>query len=182
MRIIPKLLAYNQGKILLLFFGVFRDVNIRLTVSNSIFGLDMLTRLAQVGCRTRRWQDLRDLRKIRAVNPPRLQTWRIVREWVIDDVIMQGTWRHFLEKKRAKKMFNCNIWPNWFTSHQFLLLLILQWHTGVCEETFTVNRRIAQTTQNIWNFIVRVESTRNGKLRRLSGRFETLIWRPGETV
>ena len=28
----------------------------------------------------------------------------------------------------------------------------------------------------------KVESTRNGKLRRLSGRFQTLIWRPGETV
>ena len=90
-RIIPKLLAYNQGKILLLFFGVFRDVIIRLTVSNSNFGLDRLTRLAQAGCRTRRWQDLRDLRKIRAVNPPRLQTLRIDGEWVIDDVIMQGT-------------------------------------------------------------------------------------------
>ena len=33
------------------------------------------------------------------------------------------------------------------TNHK--LLLILQWHTGVCEETFTVNRKIAQTTQNI---------------------------------
>ena len=33
------------------------------------------------------------------------------------------------------------------------------------------------------NFIVRksIESTRNGKLRRLSGRFQTLIWRVGET-
>ena len=28
----------------------------------------------------------------------------------------------------------------------------------------------------------KVETTRNGKLRRLSGRFQTLIWRPGETV
>ena len=28
----------------------------------------------------------------------------------------------------------------------------------------------------------KVESTRNGKLRRLSGRFQTLIWRPAETV
>ena len=26
-------------------------------------------------------------------------------------------------------------------------LLILQWHTGVCEETFGVNSKIAQTTQ-----------------------------------
>ena len=27
-----------------------------------------------------------------------------------------------------------------------------------------------------------VESTRNSKLLRLSGRFQTLIWRPGDTV
>ena len=27
-----------------------------------------------------------------------------------------------------------------------------------------------------------VESTRNSKLWRLSGRFQTLIWRPGDTV
>ena len=29
------------------------------------------------------------------------------------------------------------------------LLLLLQWHTGVCEETFDVNSKIAQTTQSI---------------------------------
>ena len=34
-------------------------------------------------------------------------------------------------------------------SPQITLLLILQWHTGVFEETFDVNRKIAQTTQNI---------------------------------
>ena len=28
----------------------------------------------------------------------------------------------------------------------------------------------------------KVESTRNGKLRRLYGRFQTLIWKPGEMV
>ena len=41
-------------------------------------------------------------------------------EWVIDDVIMEATWRHFLGEKKARKRccFNCNIWPNWFTSHQ----------------------------------------------------------------
>ena len=32
---------------------------------------------------------------------------------------------------------------------------MLQWQTGVCEETFAVNSRIAQTKQNIWKFIVR---------------------------
>ena len=34
------------------------------------------------------------------------------------------------------------------------LLLIIQWYTGVYKETFNVNK-IAQTMQNIWNFIVR---------------------------
>ena len=29
------------------------------------------------------------------------------------------------------------------------LLLTLQWHTGVCEETFNVNSKMAQRTQNI---------------------------------
>ena len=35
------------------------------------------------------------------------------------------------------------------------LIFILQWHTGVNEETFDVNStKIAQITQNIWNFVV----------------------------
>ena len=36
--------------------------------------------------------------------------------------------------------------------------------------------------KNICNFIVRVESTKNGKLWRLSGRFQTLIWSLRDTV
>ena len=35
-----------------------------------------------------------------------------------------------------------------------ILLLILQWPTGDCEETFDVTSKIAQTTQNIWNNIL----------------------------
>ena len=63
------------------------------------------------------------------------------------------------------------------------LLLILQWHTGVCEETFNVNIKIAQTKQNSWNFIV-------GKLSLLKKwktsmiiqeiSYSNLIWRPGD--
>ena len=30
--------------------------------------------------------------------------------------------------------------------------IILQWHTGVYEETFDLNIKIAQTVQSIWNF------------------------------
>ena len=55
----------------------------------------------------------------KGVNPPRLQILRIDGDWVIDDVIVQGTWRYFLEKNARKRCcFNCNIWPNWFTFHQ----------------------------------------------------------------
>ena len=64
----------------------------------------------------------------------------------------------FVKKKKNSRKgccWNCNVWPAWFTSHQITLLLILQWHTRVCEETFDVNSKIAQTTQNIWNPIVR---------------------------
>ena len=30
--------------------------------------------------------------------------------------------------------------------------IILQWHTGVYEETFDLNIKMAQTVQSIWNF------------------------------
>ena len=67
------------------------------------------------------------------------------------------------------------------------IIIKLQGQTGVYEETFDVNIKIAQTPQNSWDFKYcwKVESTEhvlNGRLRRLSGRFHTLIWRPGDTV
>ena len=40
--------------------------------------------------------------------------------------------------------------------------------------------KIAQTRQNSWKW--GLLTWRNGKLRRLSGRFHSLIWRPGDTV
>ena len=47
----------------------------------------------------------------------------------------------------------------------------------------SINSKLAQKTQkklqlHRW----KVESTGNGKLRRLSGRFQPLIWRQGDTV
>ena len=80
-------------------------------------------------------------------------------KWGRDD-----RWRHnhgrlrHLWKKNARKRccWNCNIWPNWFTSNQSHYCLYYKiWHIRVCEETVEVNSKIAQTTQNIWNFIVR---------------------------
>ena len=32
-------------------------------------------------------------------------------------------------------------------------IIILQWHTGVYEETVDLNIKIAQTKQNIWSFV-----------------------------
>ena len=90
----------------------------------------------------------------RAVNPPRLQILRIDGERMIDDIIMHGTWRH-CEKNVPKRCYwNCNIWPNWFTSYQSLLR-ILQWHTRFCEKMFDVNSKVDQIRQSIWNFIVK---------------------------
>ena len=48
---------------------------------------------------------------------------------------------------------------------------------------FDFNSKIAQTTQNISKFMVGKSSLQlNGKRRLMSGRFHTLIWRPGDTV
>ena len=64
-------------------------------------------------------------------------------------------------------------------------IIILQGHVGVYEETFDANMKIAQTTRNTIAEILlskRQVCRRNGKLRRLSRRFHTLIWRPGDMV
>ena len=64
-------------------------------------------------------------------------------------------------------------------------IIILQWHVCVYEETFDANMKIAQTTQNTIVEILLLERRvcrRNGKLPRLSRRFDTLIWRPGDMV
>ena len=62
---------------------------------------------------------------------------------------------------------------------------ILQWHVGVYEEMFDAKMKIAQTTQNTMVEILLSERQvcrRNGKLQRLSRRFHTLIWTPGDMV
>ena len=73
-------------------------------------------------------------------------------------------WRHyarhitsFVEKKNARKRWcwNCNIWPNWFTCHQSHYCLYYNGIPEFVRKRTIVNNKIAQTTQNIWNFIVR---------------------------
>ena len=92
----------------------------------------------------------------------------------------------FVKKYARKRCWwnYCNIWPNWFTSHQSHWLLILQRHTGIFEEKFKVNSKIiiSNKAKYLKFHFAKVESTRNGKLRWLSRRFQTLIWRPGEMV
>ena len=51
------------------------------------------------------------------------------------------------------------------------------------EETFNIKSlEIAQTTENIWNFIVIKSNLPENANFSISGRIQTLIWRPGETV
>ena len=122
----------------------------------------------------------------RAANPRHLQILRVYREGMIDDVICakKTPWirssRIFVVTQNAHKRccWHCNIWP-------ITLLLISKLHTGVCEEILNVNIKIIiiQTTKNIWNFIVGKSSLQEmANFRQLSGRFHTLIWRPGDMV
>ena len=120
----------------------------------------------------------------RAVNPSRPQILRIDGEWVIDDVIMQGTWRHFLEGKKARKRccFNCNIWPNWFTSHQSHYCL---YYNGIPEFVRKCSILTEKKLKQCKIFEISLSESqiyKKWQLRRLSGRFQTLIWRLGETV
>ena len=61
---------------------------------------------------------------------------------MIDDVIMHCTWRICTKKKRAKPDL-IGLLP---TNH-FIAYITME-YTGVCEETFDIHSRIAQTTQN----------------------------------
>ena len=55
-----------------------------------------------------------------------------------------------------KMLVDSNYWCMCYINSLYLaiLLLKLQWHTGVYEEMFHVNSKIAETMQNIWNFVV----------------------------
>ena len=53
----------------------------------------------------------------------------------------------FVKKKREKDVIGI-VALTWLAYFPLITLLpILQWHTGVCEETFDVSGKIAQTTQ-----------------------------------
>ena len=57
-------------------------------------------------------------------------------------------------------------------------------HATLTSYSLTVMRHVRKKNAKYLRFYYRevAESTRNSKLRRLSGRFQTLIWRLGDTV
>ena len=67
-----------------------------------------------------------------------------------------GHMKSFFGEKKAQKRccFNCNIWPNWFTFHQSHYCLYYNGILAFVWKRSFINRKIAQTVQNIWNFIV----------------------------
>ena len=78
------------------------------------------------------------------------------------------------KKARRRCCWNCNIWPNWFTYHQSHYCL---YYNGIPE--FVRKRSMLNIAQYLKFHCQKVESTRNGKLRRLSGRFQTV---PGSQI
>ena len=89
------------------------------------------------------------------------------------------------EDARKRCSWQCNIWPDCFTSHHshhYLYYTI--WHTQVYEKTCNVNSKIAQTMQSIWNFIVEKSTLQeNGTsviIREISD--SKFIWKLGDAV
>ena len=75
----------------------------------------------------------------------------------VQKLLLDSNCHEFAITQDAQKRccWHCNIWPDWFTSHQETNhIIILQWHTAVYEETFDVNISMAQTMPNSWHFIV----------------------------
>ena len=111
---------------------------------------------------------------LQGCQPPRLQILRIDGEGMIDDVIMQGTLRHLWKKKTREKdvvgivtFDRIGLLP---TNH------IIAWlyYNGIPE--FLRKRSMFGSSNNakyLKFHLQKVESTRNGKLRRLSERFHS---------
>ena len=72
-------------------------------------------------------------------------------------------------KTHAKMLLAHLIWLVYFLPIR-IIAYILQWHTGVYEENFDVNIKIAQASQlNIWNFIVGKSSLHTGEMANFMG-------------
>ena len=76
----------------------------------------------------------------------------------VQKILIDSDCHEFVMTEDARKRcsWQWNIWPDCFTSHQsHYCLYYTIWHTQVYEKMLDVNSKIAQTTQNIWNFIVK---------------------------
>ena len=86
----------------------------------------------------------------------------------------------FMMTQNTQKRFcwHCNIWPDYFfpTNH-ITVYMTWQWHIGVYEEMFDVNRTIAQTMQNIWDFIVgKLILPKKWQTRAIIQEIQSKIW------
>ena len=100
--------------------------------------------------------------------------------WGRDDRWCHNAWHmmSFVTKNLWKRCcWNCNIFFFFLELYHLTLLvyfppitllLILQKHTRVCEETFDVKSTIAQIRQNVWNFIVRKSNQTLAIIREVS--------------
>ena len=62
-------------------------------------------------------------------------------------LIVTNLWWHKMHENNVVGVVTFHVIGLLPTNH----IIILQWHTGVYEETFDLNDKIAQTMQNIWN-------------------------------
>ena len=94
--------------------------------------------------------------RYRAVNPPYHQILRIDREGMIDDVILHDKWQHLCQKCL---LISIDVYSS-NSSYLATLLLKLQWHTRIYEETFHVNSS-SNNAKYLKFYGRKVESTRN---------------------
>ena len=133
------------------------------------------------------------------VSPPGFQILRIDWEGMKDDALTHGSWC-CLCKEYSLTLITTNLWCQKMpekdvvgnvTSDLIALLpttiiaYITIWQfTQVYEKTFNVNSKIAQTMQNIWNFIVEKSTLQeNGTsvtIREISD--SKFIWKLGDAV
>ena len=72
--------------------------------------------------------------------------------------------------------------PDWFFSHQSHNCFYYNGIPEFLRRRSMLKVKLLKQSKILKFHWQKVESTRNSKLRQLSGRFQTLIWRPGEAV
>ena len=131
--------------------------------------------------------------------PPGFQILRIDWEGMKDDALTHGSWCH-LCKEYSLTLITTNLWCQKMpekdvvgnvTSDLIALLptnhiiaYIRIWHTKVYEKTFNVKSKIAQTMQNIWNFIVKKSTLQENGTSVIIWEISDskFIWKLGDAV